>query len=202
MRRSVTIIFNDTKRVFIAINLDKEIKSYLSNIQEELLNNNRAKLKMKTVERGNLHISIKFLGDLNRLEIEKISLALQKLSSKYQPFRINLSKRIGIFPGTKKPRVIWIGIEKGNSSEVEKIYHDIERELQEEAFYHNDKKFTTHITLGRIKYVKYPNNLIDFMQKIIFKDISQMVHSVELMESNLTTKGPIYGVISKFPFLQ
>ena len=187
--------------MFIAINLDKEIKSYLSNIQEELLNNNRAKLKMKTVERGNLHISIKFLGDLNRLEIEKISLALQKLSSKYQPFRINLSKKIGIFPGPKKPRVIWIGIEKGNS-EVEKLYHDIERELQEESFYHNDKKFTTHITLGRVKYIKYPNNLIEFMKKIDFKDISQMVNSVELMESNLTTKGPIYGVISKFPFLQ
>jgi len=187
--------------VFIAINLDKEIKNYLSNIQEELLNNNRAQLKMKTVERGNLHISIKFLGDLNRLEIEKISLVLQLLSSKYQPFRINLSKRIGIFPSTKKPRVIWIGIEKGNS-EVEKIYHDIERELQEESFYHNDKKFTTHITLGRVKYIKYPNNLIEFMQKINFKDISKMVNSLELMESNLTTKGPIYGVISKFPFLQ
>ncbi len=187
--------------MFIAINLDKEIKNYLSNIQEDIINYNNAQLKMKTVERRNLHISIKFLGDLNRLEIEKISLALQKLSSKYQPFRINLSKRIGIFPSTKKPRVIWIGVEKGNS-EVEKIYHDIERELQGESFYDNDKKFTTHITLGRVKYIKYPNNLIEFMKEIGFKDISQMVNSVELMESNLTTKGPIYGVISQYPFLQ
>lgn len=201
MGRSDTIIANDTKRVFIAINLDKEIKNYLSNIQEDIINYNNAQLKMKTVERRNLHISIKFLGDLNRLEIEKISLALQKLSSKYQPFRINLSKRIGIFPSTKKPRVIWIGVEKGNS-EVEKIYHDIERELQGESFYDNDKKFTTHITLGRVKYIKYPNNLIEFMKEIGFKDISQMVNSVELMESNLTTKGPIYGVISQYPFLQ
>ena len=201
MGRSDTIIVNDRKRVFIAINLDKEIKKYLSNIQEDIINYNNAQLKMKIVERRNLHISIKFLGDLNRLEIEKISLALQKLSSKYQPFKINLSKRIGIFPSTKKPRVIWIGVEKG-ISEVEKIYHDIERELQGESFYNNDKKFTTHITLGRVKNIKYPNNLIEFINKIDFKDISQMVNSVELMESNLTTKGPIYRVISKFPFLQ
>lgn len=201
MGRSDIIIVNDTKRVFIAINLNKEIKKYLSNIQEDIINYNSSQLKMKTVERRNLHISIKFLGDLNRLEIEKISRALQKLSSKYKPFRINLSKRVGIFPNTKKPRVIWIGVEKGNS-EVEKIYHDIERELQSELFYHNDKKFTTHITLGRVKYIKYPNNLIEFMKKIDFKDISQMVNSVELMESNLTTKGPIYGVISEFLFLQ
>ncbi len=183
--------------------MDKEIKKYLSNIQEDILkiNNNRAQLKMKTVERGNLHISIKFLGDLNRLEIEKISLTLQQLSSKYQPFRINLSKSIGIFPSTKKPRVIWIGVEKG-SREVEKIYHDIERELQGESFYRIDNKFTTHITLGRVKYIKYPNNLIEFMKKIDFKDISQTVNSIELMESTLTAKGPIYGVISEFSFLQ
>lgn len=187
--------------MFIAINLDKEIKKYLSNIQEDIINYHSAQLKMKTVERRNLHISIKFLGNLNRLEIEKISLALQELSSKYQPFRINLSKRIGIFPSIKKPRVIWIGVENGNSK-IEKIYHDIERKLQGESFYHNDKKFTTHITLGRVKYIKYPNNLIEFMEKIHFKDVSQMINSVELMESNLTTKGPIYGVISKFLFLK
>ncbi len=200
-QRSDTIIVNDTKRVFIAINLDWKIKKYLTNIQEYIRKYEDARLKMKSVKSKNLHISLKFLGDLNSLEIEKTLLALQKISFQYQPFEIDLLKRIGVFPSPTRPRVIWIGIEKGGS-EVEKIYHAIEQELREEPFYRYNKKFTTHITLGRVKYLKYPNKLIEAMKNIKFENISQTIHSIELMESHLTPQGPIYTVISHFPLLQ
>jgi len=156
---------------------------------------------MKSVESNNLHISLKFLGDLNSLEIEKTLLVLEKISFQYQPFKIELLKRIGVFPSPKRPRVIWLGLENGYR-EVEDIYHVIEQELGEEDFYRNDKNFTAHITLGRVKYLKYPNKLIECLNNIQFKNISQTIHSIELMESYLTSQGPIYSVLSHFPLLQ
>lgn len=187
--------------MFIAINLDWKIKDYLANIQEDIRKFKDAQLKMKSVESKNLHISIKFLGDLNSLEIEKTLLALQKISFQFHPFEIDISKRIGVFPNPKRPRVIWIGIEKG-FDKVKKIYHDLEKELREESFYRYDKIFTAHITLGRVKYLKYPNKLTEFVKSIQFENFSQTIHSIELMESYLTTQGPIYTVLGNFPFLQ
>ncbi len=147
-----------------------------------------------------MHISLKFLGDLSILEIEKTLLNLQKISSQHQSFKIDLSKNIGLFPGPGRPRVIWIGIEKGYS-EVEKIYHDIERSLMKEGFYRKDKDFAAHITLGRIKYLKNSDKFIDDINNIQFKNISQRIRSIELMESNLTPQGPIYTIIKTFPLL-
>jgi RNA 2',3'-cyclic 3'-phosphodiesterase len=144
---------------------------------------------------------LKFLGDLNTLAIEKTLITLQKLSSKYHSFQIVLSNKIGVFPDLKKPRVIWIGIEKGDN-EINKIYHDIERELKNESFYRYDNKFSPHITLGRVKFIKYPTKLSDFLTNLEYKDFSQLIQSIELMESKLTSNGPIYTVISKFPFLK
>jgi 2'-5' RNA ligase len=144
---------------------------------------------------------LKFLGDINTLAIEKTLIVLQKLSSQYHSFQIVLSKKIGVFPNFKKPRVIWIGIEEGYN-EVKKIYYDIERELKNKPFYRYDNKFSPHITLGRVKYIKYPANLAEFLRNHEHKDISQLIQSIELMESKLTSNGPIYTVISKFPFLK
>ena len=164
------------------------------------MKNKDAQVRIKTVDKNNFHLSLKFLGDLNMLSIEKTLIALQRLLSHYHSFKIALSSRLGVYPDFKKPRVIWAGIKEGND-ELIKIYHDIERKLKDESFYCCDKNFSPHITLGRVKYIKYPKNLTDYLRTIKLKDISQVVRSIELMESDLTSNGPIYNVISSFPFL-
>jgi RNA 2',3'-cyclic 3'-phosphodiesterase len=144
---------------------------------------------------------LKFLGDINTVAIEKTFIVLQKLSSQYNSFKIVLSNKIGAFPDLKKPRVIWIGIEKGDN-EINKIYYDIERELKDESFYRYDNKFSPHITLGRVKYIKHPDKLADFLAYLECNNFSQIIKSIELMESKLTGNGPIYTIIGKFPFLR
>jgi len=177
------------------------LKQHLSIIQEGIIKNKDAHTLIKTVDEKNFHLSLKFLGDLNTPAIEKTLTVLQGLSSKYHSFKIVLSKRLGVFPNFKKPRVIWAGIEEGNN-EVKKIYHDIEKELKDESFYCCDKDFSPHITLGRVKYIKCPKNLADYLINIQLKDISQVIHSMELMESTLTRNGPVYTIIRSFPFLK
>ena len=97
-------------------------------------------MKVKFVEKENLHISLKFLGDLNCKEIEKTSAILQNVSTEYQHFRAELSKNIGVFPNISRPRVIWIGIEKGNDI-ISNIYQSIEKELKSEPFYEKENQF-------------------------------------------------------------
>ena len=195
------IYISKTKRVFVAIRIDDDFRNYLNNIQLKIINHKDNNLKIKMVERNNLHISIKFFGDLNQLEIEKIEHALQEISSGLKPFRITLLKEIGAFPDFRKPRVLWIGLKNGETELIE-IYNHIKSRLSQETFYPSEKKYTAHITLGRIKYIKYTSNLIQSLSDISFGDISQKVNSIELIESTLNSDGPVYNTINKFLFLK
>ncbi|MBP8717872.1 MAG: RNA 2',3'-cyclic phosphodiesterase [Candidatus Atribacteria bacterium] len=198
---SDSIRISNTKRVFIAINLDTEIKEYIAKVQEGI-EQLRGSLhgKMKLVEKENLHISLKFLGNLDSMAIEKTKAVLQKVSQQYQPFFIELSENIGMFPNFKRPRVIWIGVEKGSNKIVE-IYQALENELKTESFYQTENNFSVHITLARIKYIKNSQKMVDYLKTIEIDNLSQKVQSIDLMESCLTNEGPIYHVLKHFPLL-
>ena len=155
-------------------------------------------MKVKFVERDNLHISLKFLGDLNCQEIEKTSAVLHNTSTKYQHFKAELTKNIGVFPNINRPRVIWIGIEKGNNI-ILNIYQSIEEELKSEYFYKEESQYKAHITLARIKYLEYQHKLSDYLKSIKIEPLSESVKTIELMESHLTEEGPIYTIIKSFP---
>jgi 2'-5' RNA ligase len=185
-------------RTFIAINLDSEITEYIFKIQGDIAQlRNSYNMKVKFVEKDNLHISLKFLGDLNSIEIEKIKITLQNISNKYRQFTIGLSENVGIFPNCIRPRVLWIGIAKGNDTLL-KIFQSIEKELRLESYYQKENQFTAHITLARIKYIKYPKILNDYIRNIQINSISQRIKAIDLMESQLTKDGPIYKIISSF----
>jgi len=203
-KRSGNINISDKKRMFIAINLDKDIKHLIMNMQEKINGLIKKNVNIKYVDSKNLHISLKFLGDLNSIESEKVSLALKKISFQYNPFDITLTKNIGIFTNRNIPRVIWIGIETG-SNKLKEICSSIEQELINETFLRIEKNFIPHITIGRIKKIKYKDELVKNLKNINFKDsedIKQNIQSIELMESQLTPNGPIYRLLNKFPFLQ
>ena len=198
---SDSIRIDNTKRVFIAINLDNEIKEYIAKVQggiEQLRGNLHG--KMKLVEKENLHISLKFLGNLDSMAQEKTKAVLQKVSQQYQPFFIELSENIGVFPNFKRPRVIWIGVGKGSNKIVE-IYQVLENELKTESFYQTENNFSVHITLARIKYIKNSQKMVDYLKTIEIDNLSQKVQSIDLMESCLTNEGPIYHVLKHFPLL-
>ena len=157
-------------------------------------------MKVKFVEKDNLHISLKFLGDLNSKEIEKTLNMLQNISTKYQHFIIGLSENVGIFPDNSRPRVIWVGIEKGNDI-VSNIHQSIEKELRLEPFFQKENKFRAHITMARLKNLKYSHKLNDYIKNIKINPVTDFVKTIELMESQLTTGGPIYKTINSFPLL-
>jgi len=185
-------------RSFIAVNLNPEIKEYLTSLQANL---NVPKTKIRWVEKNNLHLTMKFLGYISLEQMELIKSILKEITSRYSPFIIKLSSNIGIFPTYKMPRIIWVGI-KEDKNELKELYNSIEINLFKKGFPREDKDFSSHATIGRVKFIKDKVNFIQILKRIKIYNLSQEVSSIELMESKLTPSGPLYEIIDKFPLIK
>ena len=187
----------EKKRTFIAVNLNPEIKEYLASLQTNLF---IPEIKIKWVEKVNLHLTMKFLGYISQKEVELIKSIIKEITSRYSPFIIKLSSHIGIFPTYQMPRIIWVGIKEG-ISELKELYNDLENNLSNQGFPRENKDFSGHITIGRVKFIRDKTNFIQMVKRIGVDNLSQAVGSIDLMESTLTPNGPIYDLIAKFPLL-
>lgn len=182
-------------RVFIAIEITKEIQETLSKLQAEL---KTAPAGVKWINPKNIHLTLKFLGEVEEHKIPKIMQSLKKVSSNFKPFAIELSA-IGGFPTLQSPRIIWVGIEKGKE-ELKVLAGAIEDALIRLEFPKEARSLSAHLTIGRVKYIKDKKA---FSQKICltrFSPLPQEVKSIILFKSTLTPKGPIYEKLSEESF--
>jgi len=185
-------------RSFIAVNLNSDIKKYLNSLQAYL---NIPESKIKWVEKNNLHLTMKFLGYISLEQTELIKSILKEITSRHSPFIIRLFSNIGVFQTYKMPRIIWVGIREG-ISELKELYNSIENKLSNKGFPREDKDFSGHITIGRVKFIRDKTNFIQILKRIEVNNLSQEVGSIDLMESKLTPGGPIYDITAKFPLLK
>jgi len=185
-------------RSFIAVNLNSDIKKYLNSLQAYL---NIPESKIKWVEKNNLHLTMKFLGYISLEQTELIKSELKEIASRYSPFIIRLFSNIGVFPTYKMPRIIWVGIREG-ISELKELYNSIENKLSNKGFPREDKDFSGHITIGRVKFIRDKTNFIQILKRIEVNNLTQEVGNIDLMESKLTPGGPIYDITAKFPLLK
>lgn len=181
-------------RSFIAVNLNPDIKEYLTSLQACL---NVPETKIKWVKKNNLHLTMKFLGYITLDQAEFIKSTLKEITNLYNPFNIKLSSNIGTFPTYQMPRIIWVGIKEG-ISELAELYNCIENNLSKKGFPGEAKDFSGHITIGRVKYIRDKTSLIQTLKSVEVNNITQKINSIDLMESELTPSGPIYKITVKF----
>jgi len=188
----------ENKRIFISVILSSEIKSELSRIKKNI---DSGHSKIRWVNPELLHITLEFLGNQSSKKIEKIKQLLMHVANNQKIFSIALSSSIGVFPTSEKPRVIWVGIKEGGF-ELERLSKAIKNTLIKHHILKDFKGFHSHITIGRVKYLADKKRLMDNLNQIIVKHYSQKINSIELMESELTSKGPIYHRIEQFSLLK
>ncbi|MCS7202247.1 MAG: RNA 2',3'-cyclic phosphodiesterase [Dictyoglomus sp.] len=177
------------KRLFIAIDLPLEIKKELYKIEEDLMK--YIPRGVKWVEMENFHFTIRFLGETEENEIPNIIKIMDEVAKESDSFYISL-KEIGAFPNFKNPRVIWIGIEKGYK-EMKDLFNKLETRISKLKFKKEDKDFSPHLTLGRIKEkIRW-----DEKWKINIPYLEFFVEEIALFESQLTSQGPIYITLYK-----
>ena len=173
-------------RSFIAIELPKSIVSELVKIQKEI--DSLGLIKGKFVEEENFHLTLKFLGELSRSEIEAVR---EKLSNiKFKPFEVELSK-VGVF-SEDFIRIIWVSLTGEGIFQLQKT---IDSEL--ENLFPKEYNFMSHITISRPKFVEDRVTFLDELKKIKFENKKFIVSDFSLKRSQLTPHGAKYSDIEK-----
>ncbi len=174
-------------RLFIAIELDKEVKNYLYNLQQDL---KKIPAKIKWTDKKGLHLTLKFLGEVDDEKLEKIKDNLSRIE--YEKFSLMIDK-LGVFPSENNARVIWVGIVfDKNVLELQKI---IDANLL--SLFPGDERFHSHITLGRIKFIQDKSKFKEFLKtNVEHKQFD--VNEFKLMKSELSKEGARYSDVEVY----
>ncbi len=183
-----------TMRTFVAVPLDSGIRQRAVALQGQL---GQAGTPVKWVEPENLHVTMLFLGEVDAREVLDVCRSVQNAAEAIPPFEIEVTG-LGGFPNLRRPRTLWIGVGEG-AAEMVGLHDALEGPLLELGCYRReDRGFTPHITLGRVK----TGDLTDPMQTALAKSAAwrggrQPVNSVHVLSSELTANGPTYTVLSR-----
>ena len=179
-------------RAFLAIDLDEDLKPKINDLIKEF---QEIDAKVKYVELENLHLTLKFFGDIDEEGLNLLTEAIENVVSKFNPFKINI-KSCGAFPNKKRIRVIKLGIE--DDSVLKDLHKQLDNEFVQLGF-DKDKKFSTHLTIGRVKSAKNKDLIKECIEEFEDIEIGEMeVNQISLKKSTLTPSGPIYEDLKVF----
>ncbi len=186
---------DETVRAFIGIGLPEKMESFFHEIQ---LGIRSYGLNLKLIKPENIHITLKFLGNIDKGAVEKIGYAMEDAVCG-QSHIILMAKGIGCFPNVRKPRILWVGLRK-QTEKLQAIQHDLERKLKAIGFPKEKRPFKGHLTIGRIKN-KINNVALDAAIET-FKEIESedfIADRIILFQSTLKTSGAIYKELVSKP---
>ena len=175
-------------RLFIAIELPKEIKDYLFTIKDKF---SKDLAKINWTAKKNLHLTLKFLGEVNEKSIDDIINQLKKI--KFSEFILELDG-FGLFPNERKINVIWVGIK--DYVKVMELQQNIEDNLRN--IFEKEKEFSCHITLGRVKLIKDKNKFLQTAKYININPSQFKVKNFTLFKSELSKDGSKYTNLVHF----
>jgi RNA 2',3'-cyclic 3'-phosphodiesterase len=171
-------------RLFIAIELPKEVVAELMRLQKEI-----DMFGLRPVK--DFHLTLKFLGDVPDSKIEKVKETLRAI--RFKPFTAVLSET-GVFPNPTYVKVIWAGVKADTILQLQK---EIELEF-EKMGWGRDKDFKPHLTLARVNFIKDKNALSKKLRNLPVKEIKFDVTEFKLIKSTLTPTGSVYEVQEVF----
>jgi 2'-5' RNA ligase len=179
-------------RIFIAVNLPKEIRKGLERIQEK-----NSALPAKWTRADNLHITLSFLGDVADEDILEVCSKVSKVASDNKSFSVKLNKVVYGPPRKMPPRMVWAEGEK--SKELGKVQKELEESLSGLAQQEENRGFSPHITLARIKTWQWkeinPEERPEIEEDL---NLGFEVNSIEVMESYLKMGGPRYEILESY----
>lgn len=180
-------------RSFIAIEIAADVRQRLAELQEELAKD-LAGRAVRWVEPGNIHLTLKFLGDTEIGTIGRIESCLEEIAAGFEPFGVQLGK-LGCFPNPRRPRVIWVGVE-GDIDPLLLLQQEVEQGLSELGWPADERRFHPHLTLGRVKDFR---GVVEARFPWGRQPVTgqQQVSEVCLIESDLQPTGAVYTVLKR-----
>lgn len=149
---------------------------------------------LKCVERENIHLTLRFLGDVREGLLGELKNLVTGLS--FEPFKMVL-EGVGAFPNLRRPRVIWVGVTEG-VSELTGIFNRLESGLVGLGFKPEGRGLSSHITLARVRSGKNRDRLVEQVRTHGDESFGAFeVRHIRLKKSVLTPRGPIYSTIAE-----
>ncbi len=176
-------------RCFIAVELPEWMRPEISEIQTLFRG-----LDMKLVCPENVHVTLKFLGDVKTSKVPDL---IESLGDVHARSFHSFIKDVGIFPNISRPRVVWIGAE----GKYGPLHNDIDAVLSGQGFPMDGRKFQAHATLARVRSIPAEKKelFVSLLDSLKVSEIGEFeVDHFTLMQSELTPRGPIYTKLQDF----
>ncbi len=185
-------------RAFIALEMPAVIQASLavisSNLGRELTG-----VPLRWVPVENIHLTLKFLGDILPSKVPEISSALKEIKAHQSPIQIQISD-IGAFPNINRARVIWVGLNYPET--LRKLQSQIESQFAKLDFPREERRFSPHLTLARVRDHAQPASLRKIAEVLTSSTKPQPVEAladkITLFHSELKPSGSVYNALAKF----
>ncbi|MBI4307648.1 MAG: RNA 2',3'-cyclic phosphodiesterase [Chloroflexi bacterium] len=184
----------ESLRAFIAIEIPQNVLDYLRRIQDAVRAGRFSSVTWVRPE--GIHLTLKFLGNISQGQVPQVVAAMETSARGQTPFRLEVHG-LGAFPSMDRARVLWVGVQ-GNAQAVASIQAKLEATLAALGFPREDRPFSPHLTLGRVRPAsggppaerKRLGSVVAAapLEKGIVFDVA----SLSLMQSTLTSTGAIY----------
>ena len=189
-------------RSFIAIELSEELKSQIRELQADLKRQAPELRALNWVRPEGIHLTLRFLGDMDEGQIEALTNVLKAAAATLREFRLE-ARGLGGFPTPARARVLWLGL-TGETEAMSALHHlqaTIEQEVVGLGFAGEERAFTPHLTLARIR----DRGAGGPVAKLVMKEQDRMVGelragSVALIKSELRPSGAVYTSLVEVPF--
>jgi len=179
---------NELIRSFIAVDLNDE--KVLHNMMEAQQTLSRSGGDLKLVEPGNIHITLRFLGEIRQELVQDIIEQMKQIQ--FSAFQVEF-KGLGAFPDLHRPRVVWVGIEEG-AARLSEIFGTLEKGLRTLRVQPDTRGFSPHLTIARVRSGRNREELARIVSEMRDKEFGSIVaDSVRLKKSTLTPSGPVYS---------
>lgn len=179
-------------RAFLAISLSPEIQNNLDQVIAGL-KQRLGRVTVRWVHAEHIHLTVKFLGDVSPTSQQLLTSSLQAEATRHTPFEISVGS-LGVFPSSRKPRVIWAGVEA--PQELYALVRGVEFEMGRLGYAPEERPYTPHLTLGRVSRNANDSELRKIGDLIASYKVgflgAQRVSSIDLYRSDLRPEGAVY----------
>lgn len=179
-------------RTFIAVELSPEVRGSAAKLIERF---RKTAAKVRWVENRNLHLTLKFLGDVESVELPKVIDTVKQAVAGINAFDLHY-RGAGAFPDDENPRTIWLGVDDGAPQIIE-VHRRVEDALDQIGFRAENRRFRPHVTLGRVRDTRHAKrDLKDLLaQYADFEGGISLVDELVVFSSELNEDGPHYEPI-------
>jgi RNA 2',3'-cyclic 3'-phosphodiesterase len=183
----------ESLRLFTCVDLPTEIKKVITSLQVRL--RPLAKGYVSWARPEGLHLTLKFLGQVAASRVAEITGLMVSAAHEAQPFELFISGT-GAFPNFSRPRIYWAGIQEPTGT-LQRLQSHIEQTFRAAGFAAEERPFSPHLTLGRVKQPQGVADLSRALEETGLAAMSFTATEILLMASDLLPTGPVYTSLKK-----